>query len=51
MLYKARNLVIKFFDDYSSKISETKYKTIHGEGIKILILNKCFKDLQQNMHK
>ena len=35
-LYKARNSVIKFFDDYSSIISEAKHKTYHGEGIKLL---------------
>ena len=26
MLYKARNSVIEFFDDYSSMISEAKFK-------------------------
>ena len=35
MLYKARNSVIKFFD-YSLIIPEAKYKTNHGEGIKLL---------------
>ena len=35
-LYKSREKVIKLFDDYSSIISEAKYKTNHGEGLKIL---------------
>ena len=34
-VYKVQNNVINFFDDYSSTISEIKYKRIHGEGIKI----------------
>ena len=34
MLYKARNSVIEFFDDYSSMISEAKLKAT--KGIKIL---------------
>ena len=39
MLYKARNEVIKFYDDYSSMIFESKtkpIKAIKGKGIKIL---------------
>ena len=36
MLYKARNNVIKFFDDYSSMVSEAKPKTTNGTGLKIL---------------
>ena len=38
MLYKARNEAIKFYDDYSSKISEakTKSKATEGTGLKIL---------------
>ena len=36
MLYKARNKVIKFFDDYSSIVSETKLKPINGTRLKIL---------------
>ena len=35
-LYKAWNNAITYFDDYSSIISERKYKTIHGERFKIL---------------
>ena len=40
MLYKARNSVIKFFDDYSSVVSEAKLKAKNktsGKGPKILI--------------
>ena len=37
MLYKSRNEVIKFFDDYSIMASETKNETTKGTGLKILI--------------
>ena len=40
MLYKARNEAIKFYDDYSSVMSEAKYKAKQNEtkvtGLKIL---------------
>ena len=40
MLYKARNEAIKFFDKYSSMVSEAKNKaknqTTKGKGLKIL---------------
>ena len=36
MLHKARNSVIEFFDDYSSKISEAKLKATKGTRLKIL---------------
>ena len=36
MLYKARNEAIKFFDDYSSVLSEAKSKATKGAGLKIL---------------
>ena len=36
MLYKARNEAIKFYDDYSSMMSEAKYKATKGKGLKIL---------------
>ena len=36
MLYKARNEAIKFYDDYSSMMSEAKYKATKGIGLKIL---------------
>ena len=36
LLYESRKTVIKLFNDYSSIVSETKYKSIHGEGLKIL---------------
>ena len=36
MLYKARNSVIKFFDDYSSMVSEAKLKATIWTGLKIL---------------
>ena len=36
MLYKARNMVTEFFDDYSSMVSKTKLKATKGRGLKIL---------------
>ena len=36
MLYKTQEKLIKIFDDYSKMVSESKYKSIHGEELKIL---------------
>ena len=36
LLYKSREAVIQLFNDYSLIVSEAKYKSIHGEGLKIL---------------
>ena len=36
MFYKARNEVIKFYDDYSLMMSEAKHKATKGTGLKIL---------------
>ena len=36
MLYKARKKVIKFYDDYSSMMSEAKIKATGKTGLKIL---------------
>ena len=36
MLYKPRNEAIKFYDDYSSMMSEAKYRATKGIGLKIL---------------
>ena len=36
MLYNARNAVIKFYDDYSSMVSQAKIKATKGTGLKIL---------------
>ena len=36
MPYKARNEAIKFFDDYSSMMSEAKYKASKRTGLEIL---------------
>ena len=33
MLYKARNNVIKFYDDYSSIVSEAKHQVTKGTGL------------------
>ena len=38
MLYKARKEAIKFYDDdYSSMMSEAKYRATNWKGLKILI--------------
>ena len=34
--YKSGKKIIELFDNYSTIIFEAKYKTIHGEGLKIL---------------
>ena len=36
MLYKLRNKVVEFFDDYSSLVFEAKLKATKGTGLKIL---------------
>ena len=36
MLYKARIEAIKFYDDFSSMMSEAKYRATKGTGLKIL---------------
>ena len=36
MLYKARNEAIKFYDDYSSVMSEAKYRATKGTVLKAL---------------
>ena len=45
MLYKARNEAIKFFDDYSSMMSEAKNKATKGRGLKILTPKQMFQKL------
>ena len=49
MLYKARNEAIKFYDDYSSVMSEAKYKAkqnkTQGKGLKILTPNQMLQRL------
>ena len=46
ILYKSREDVIDFYDDYSTMISESLYKSIERTGLKIVTLNKWFKDYQ-----
>ena len=36
MLYKARNNVMKFCDNYSSMVSEARRKATKGTGLRIL---------------
>ena len=45
MLYKARNEAIKFYDDYSSMMSEAKYKATKGTGLKILTAKQMLQRL------
>ena len=37
--------MVRFFDNYSSMVFEAKYKTIHGEGIKLLAAKQVFQRL------
>ena len=49
LLYKSHQTVIKLFffkNCYSSNVSEVKHKVKYGKGLKILSLNKCFKDFR-----
>ena len=45
MLYKSREAAIKLSDNYSSIISEAKYRSIHGNGLKILISKEMLRRL------
>ena len=35
IFYRSRNEAVKFYDDYSSMMSEAKYKATKGMGLKI----------------
>ena len=39
LLYELLEAVFKLFNDYSSIVSETKYKTLHGKGIPSMLAN------------
>ena len=45
MLYKARNEAIKFHDDYSSMMSEAKYRATKGKRLKILTPKQMLQEL------
>ena len=45
MLCKARNKVIKFYDDYSSMVPEAKNRTTKGTRLKILTSKKILQRL------
>ena len=45
LLYESRKVVIKLFNDYSSIVFEAKYKSIHGEGLKIVTLKQMLQRL------
>ena len=45
MLYKARNSVIEYFDDYSSILSAAKHKATKGTGLIILTPKQIFQRL------
>ena len=51
MLYKARNEAIKFYDDFSSMMSEAKCRATKGKELTILTPKQCFKDYQYLLHK
>ena len=36
MFYKAREAIIKLFDDYFEILSKAKHASLHGKGLKIL---------------
>ena len=46
MLYNARNNAIKFYEDYSSMVSEAKHKATKGTGLKILTPKQMLQRLQ-----
>ena len=45
MLYKSRNKVIEFFDDYSLMASRAKLKATKGKGLKILTSKQMLQKL------
>ena len=45
MFCKSRSEAIKFYDDYSSMISEAKYRAPKGTGLKILTPKQMFQRL------
>ena len=47
MLKCSKKQVIKFYDDYSSMMSEAKYTATKGKGLKILIPKQMLQRLPQ----
>ena len=45
MLYNVWDVVINFFDDYSTTASAARYKAIKGERIKILTVKQIYQGL------
>ena len=45
LLYESREAVIKLSNDYSSIVSQAKYKPIHGEEFKIITLKQMLRRL------
>ena len=45
LLYESREAVIKLSNYYSSIVSEAKYKSIYGEGVKILTAKQMIQRL------
>ena len=39
MIYNGLEKVFNFYNDYTGMVSDTKYKSIYGEGLKILTPN------------
>ena len=46
LFYKSRKAVIKLFNYHSSIVSEAKYKSIHGERLKVLTPKQMLQRLQ-----
>ena len=51
MRQKARDQIINLFEDYFNLISDPKFKTTHGEGLKILIPKQMLQDYQLFLRK
>ena len=39
------------YNDYTRMVSEAKYKSIHGEGLKTLSLHTYLKVYQEHLHR
>ena len=50
-LFNRQEKVIQFYNDYTGMVSEAKYKSIHGEGLKTLSLHTYLKVYQEHLHR
>ena len=51
MFYKSMNEAIKFYDEYSSMMSEAKYRPTKGTGLKILTPKQMLQRLPTSLAK